>query len=62
LSDIKAVYSHPQALGQCREYFKHNKSLTPLNYNNTASAAKMVAKSDDLSIASISSKLCAELY
>jgi prephenate dehydratase len=61
LDDIKKVYSHPQALWQCREYLKRN-NLNSLNYNNTASAAKMVAESDDLAIASVSSKFCAKLY
>jgi prephenate dehydratase len=59
--DIKTVYSHPQALGQCREYLKCN-NLEPLNCSNTASAARMVAENNDLTIASISSKFCAEFY
>ncbi len=61
LSDIKTIYSHEQALGQCSEFLKSlNVKIIPCE--NTAIAAKMVAESDSNDIAAISSIGCAELY
>ena len=60
LSDIKAVYSHPQALWQCSAYLSKN-NLNAITYENTATAAKFVSESDE-PIAAICSKRCAELY
>jgi prephenate dehydratase len=61
LEDIREVYSHPQALMQCRENVKKLK-LTPKEYSNTAVAAHDVATWSDKTKAAISSKLAAELY
>jgi prephenate dehydratase len=61
LSDIKEVYSHPQALMQCRENIKKT-GFKPKEYSNTAVAAKDVAGWADKSKAAIASKLSAELY
>ncbi|NLK70241.1 MAG: prephenate dehydratase [Clostridiales bacterium] len=60
LSDIKAVYSHPQALWQCSAFISKN-NLTAIPHENTATAAKLVSESDE-PIAAICSKRCAELY
>ncbi|MBQ8693880.1 MAG: bifunctional chorismate mutase/prephenate dehydratase [Synergistaceae bacterium] len=64
LENIKKIYSHQQALGQCSNYLaKLNfKGVEVLPYGNTATAAKMVAESDDLTIAAIASPECAKLY
>lgn len=61
LETIKTVYSHPQALMQCRENLKKLK-LKPEAYASTASAAKDIAAWEDVTKASISSSLAAELY
>ena len=61
LEGITMVYSHPQALMQCRKYLrKEGKETHP--YSNTATAAKDVAAWGDTSKAAISSRLAAELY
>lgn len=58
---IKIVYSHTQALMQCRNnIIKLN--YEPFAYSNTAAAAKDVAAWGDKSKAAICSKLAAELY
>lgn len=59
LEDITRVYSHPQALSQCSDFIKKN-HLKIKDYDNTATAAKMVAKSDE-PIAAICSERCAQL-
>jgi prephenate dehydratase len=61
LKDIKEVYSHPQALMQCKENIK-KLELKPKEYSNTAIAAKDVAEWGDKTKAAIASKLSAELY
>ncbi len=59
--DIKMVYSHPQALGQCRGFLTRNK-LDPKPYYDTAGAALMLAEERPKAAAAIASKLCADLY
>ncbi len=62
LKDIKDVYSHSQAIGQCSEFFRSNPDININVCKNTAMAAKMVADSQRNDIAAISSFDCAELY
>lgn len=61
LKTVKTVYSHPQALMQCRKYIKKQKYQTE-SYSNTALAAKHVAEWKDPTKAAICSRLAAELY
>ena len=58
---LKAVYSHPQALAQCRRYLRR-KGLEPRAASDTAAAAEWVAQQGDPSIGAIASKLAGELY
>ena len=62
LSEIKTVYSHQQALGQCSRYLDQMSGVHIVPCSNTAAAAKMVAESPDRTCAAIASKRCAELY
>ncbi len=55
------AYSHPQALGQSREYLRKRK-IVPLSYADTAGAAAYVAEKGDPTIAAIAPALAAELY
>lgn len=61
LETIKTVYSHPQALMQCRNHLREW-DFTPQAHSNTALAAADVAKWNDPSKAAIASKLAGELY
>jgi prephenate dehydratase len=61
LSDINTVYSHPQALMQCREHLR-DMNLLGESYSNTAMAAADVAKWNDPGKAALASRLAAELY
>ncbi len=60
--DIKEIYSHEQAIGQCSHFLKDNKDIKVTIVANTAIAAQMVADSDRSDIAAISSPDCARLY
>ena len=59
--DIRQVFSHPQALAQCRNFLRRNK-LEPRPYYDTAGAAKMLVRENPRAAAAIASSLCAELY
>lgn len=61
VSDIKTVYSHPQALAQCAKYIRKN-GFEQVPYTNTALAALYVKEQNDPHIAAIASKETAELY
>lgn len=61
LKTVKEVYSHPQALMQCRTHIRTLK-LNAHTYSNTAQAAADVAQWNDTSKAAIASPLAAELY
>jgi len=61
VDDIKKVVSHPQALGQCHDYIKFRAYETE-EANNTAVAAKTVAKSNDKTLGAIASVETANLY
>ncbi len=59
--ELRAVYSHYQALEQCHHFIARN-NLEPVPYYDTAGAAKMLAENGPTASAAIASKLCAELY
>lgn len=61
LSEIKEVFSHEQAINQCKNWLdKTDIKVTVVP--NTAVAAKMVAESERTDVACISSRECASLY
>lgn len=62
LENIHTVYSHPQALGQCSEFFAQYPHIKLEPYTNTAMAAQMVAQSEDAGIAAVAAPQCAQLY
>jgi len=62
LSDIKTVYSHPQALRQCTDYLDSHKEWGRISVLNTAVAAKKVKEECDKSQAAIASRTAGELY
>jgi len=61
LADVKAVYSHEQALAQCSLFLK-DRNYEVQVHENTALAAQFVAESPRDDIAAIASINCAELY
>lgn len=60
-SDIKKIYSYPQATAQCRGWLEENFSGVPIVEElSTAAAAKRVSK--DSSAAAVASELAASVY
>ena len=62
LSDIKEIYSHEQAINQCRGYLATLPGVKGIPVENTAVAAQMVAQSGRNDVAALSSRACATLY
>ena len=62
LSDIKEIFSHEQAIGQCSEFLKAHSDIKVTVCENTAKAAQLVRESGRKDTASISSSNCAALY
>ena len=59
--EIRVLYSHPQALSQCREFIeRHQIEARP--YYDTAGAARMLARERPKWTAVIAGELCAGLY
>lgn len=62
IEDIEEVYSHPQGLGQSKEFLKQHSKMKAYPYINTATACKYVADSKDPTKAAIGSKRAGQLY
>ncbi len=62
MEDVKEIYSHPQAIGQCSEFLQTCKNVKVIPYENTATSAEMVANSSENNLAAISGKECVQLY
>ena len=58
---IKKVVSHVHALSQCRKKINHFK-LDPINFIDTAGAAKFISESKRNDLAAIASNLASEIY
>ena len=61
VTDVKKVFSHIHALGQCKNNIRKLK-LQANNFIDTAGAAKFVSESSDNNVAAIASKLASEIY
>ena len=62
LDGIRDIYSHQQAISQCRGFLESLPNVTVHVCENTAAAAKLVAESGRTDAAALSSRACAELY
>jgi len=61
LEEIDTVYSHPQALGQCRNFIeKHNMKTVPTY--DTAGSVKIIKELNKKNIACIASKDASKIY
>jgi chorismate mutase/prephenate dehydratase len=61
IEDIKKVYSHPQALGQCRTYLDEQ-GIEPVSWYDTAGSVKMIKDEGLIDAAAIASSRAAEVY
>lgn len=61
LDKIDIVYSHPQALGQCRKFIQNN-HLKPIPTYDTAGSVKILLELNKNNISCIASRKAAEIY
>ena len=61
LSDIKKAYSHPQALGQSREWLV-KQGIEAVNFYDTAGSVKWIKENDIRDAAGVASAQAAETY
>ena len=61
LENIDTVYSHPQALGQCRKFIQKYR-ITPIPAYDTAGSVKIIKELNKRNIASIASKRASDIY
>ena len=61
IQDLLLIYSHEQALAQCKDSIK-KLDKTPIKYDDTAGAALFVSKSKSKSNGAIASNLAAKIY
>jgi len=59
--DVDTVYSHPQALGQCRQFIQEH-SLKTIPCYDTAGSVKIIRDLNKKNVACIASKRAAEIY
>ena len=61
VEDIDTVYSHPQALGQCRQFIQEN-SLKPIPSYDTAGSVKIIKDMNKKNVACVASKNAAKIF
>ena len=61
LDDVKTVYSHPQALGQCRNFLQNSSYKTVPTYD-TAGSVKIVKELNKENCACIASRAASAIY
>lgn len=61
LTQLRRVYSHPMALGECKTFIQQN-NLEPVDYFDTAGAARWLAETQQEGASVIAGELAAKYY
>ena len=62
ISDIKEVLSHPMALLQCKEFFRHHPHIKLIEDSDTAEVARRIQNNQIMGVAAIASKEAARIF
>jgi len=62
IEEIREVYSHPEALSQCRNFFREHPWIQPVSDRDTAKSVEHVKEMNDPSKAALASSRAAEYY
>lgn len=60
--DVRLVYSHPVALGQCHNFLHAHPTMKPIVAYDTAGSVKLIMESQEVGAAAIASASAAEVY
>jgi len=61
LEEVDTIYSHPQALGQCRDFIQNNNMKTVPTYD-TAGSVKIIKEINKTNVSCIASKTASQIY
>ncbi|HBH11692.1 MAG TPA: hypothetical protein DDX29_01010 [Clostridiales bacterium] len=61
-SELKTIYSHPEALKQCDDFFDHHKQINKVAYLDTAKSVEYIIRLGDKTAGALASKRAAQLY
>jgi prephenate dehydratase len=62
LRDVRRVFSHPVALEQCREFFRHHRQARPESFYDTAGSVRHVVDENLRDAAAIAGSRAAAVY
>ncbi|MDP5157316.1 MAG: prephenate dehydratase [Flaviramulus sp.] len=62
ISDIAEVYSHPMALLQCKDFFKHYPHIKLIEDKDTAEVAQRIQEKQLKGVGAIASTMAAEIF
>lgn len=62
IDNLKKVYSHPQALLQCKKFIEQYENIKEIESSSTAASARKVVEDQDVTQAAIASKRAAKHY
>jgi chorismate mutase/prephenate dehydratase len=60
--DIRTIYSHPEALKQCDNFFDDHKEINKVAYLDTAKSVEYIIELKDKTAGALASKRAAEIY
>jgi chorismate mutase/prephenate dehydratase len=60
--DLKTVYSHPEALRQCEDFFDNNKQINKVAYLDTSKSVEYIKSLGDKNAAAIASNRAAKIH
>lgn len=60
--DIQTIYSHPEALKQCDDFFDSNKTINKVAYLDTAKSVEYIIQLNDKKTGALASRRAAEIY
>jgi chorismate mutase/prephenate dehydratase len=61
-NDIETIYSHPEALKQCDDFFDKHKQINKVAYLDTAKSVEYIIQLGDKTAGALASKRAADLY
>ena len=62
MEEIRDVFSHPEAISQCQNFFRRHPEIKPVVYEDTALSVRYIRDCNDSGKAAIASSLAAEYY
>ncbi len=62
IETIKEVYTHPEVIGQCQQFFMKHPHIKAISMSDTSTSVKYVKECNDPSKAALASYLAAEHY